>query len=467
MRPTGYILIALILSILWLVLRRDFQRGLSLAFGFIIALPSYLAISLPGALPELTIQRLILPIVLIYYLKVSTKRFDLNGIPLIKPIMILVLIQFASMMFSVNSTSSLKNFISFNIETILFFIIISNSISSKNAFISMVQTACLSLSSVALIACIERYAGVNLSEVITGVQLPGDALRTTVILSTFPHRIPLGYAMAIGFTLQFVLARLKRNHISSILSWGQVILLSAVCYFSDSRGAWLGILISALSIGICGGRSSRKALMTLGAIAFVLLILRPGVQQAIMNRYYSTISEDAIQGHSYRYRWLLWNVAWSEISQSPIRLLFGYGGLSTEVMDLSHYFEAGSGGSTAKLGYTSWDNQFAATMVEFGILGFVAELVVYANALWLLANRWKHANGANRELHTAILTSVIIYLFAMTNVYMFSDQLRFLFWGLLALGCNLNSLNDDALKKFKLLLVLRSQLLARQHAHPD
>src|SRR5690606_37747131 len=114
--------------------------------------------------------------------------------------------------------------------------------------------------------------------------------------------------------------------------------------------------------------------------------------------------------------------------------LFGYGGLSTERMDLSHYFDRESGGTTNALGYTSWDNQLACNLIEFGIVGFTIEILLLIAAMRMLLRNMRRARPPDRTMILAFACACFIYIFALTNVYIFSPQLKFLFWTLLACG---------------------------------
>jgi hypothetical protein len=137
---------------------------------------------------------------------------------------------------------------------------------------------------------------------------------------------------------------------------------------------------------------------------------------------------------SYEYRGILWHVAYSEITKSPVRLLFGYGGLTTETMDLSRYFKRGAGGTTALLGFTSWDNQMACDLIEFGYVGFIAEMVLLGSVLVGIIKLGMRVPKSDRNFMLAMFAACGIYTYAMTNVYIFSPQLKCLFWAVVACG---------------------------------
>jgi O-antigen ligase len=166
----------------------------------------------------------------------------------------------------------------------------------------------------------------------------------------------------------------------------------------------------------------------------LVLVSRPGIRDTLVSAIQNTFYADSLKGRSYDYRWKLWHVAYAEISKSPGRMLFGYGGLSTEKMDLAHYFDRESGGTTTALGYTSWDNQLACDLIEFGMVGFAINVALLVAALKAILLRWRRARAPDRAMILGFATSCFIYIFALTNVYIFSPQLKFLFWTLVACG---------------------------------
>jgi hypothetical protein len=168
-----------------------------------------------------------------------------------------------------------------------------------------------------------------------------------------------------------------------------------------------------------------------------VLLLRPGIWQTLTGLWYETFTttaDDSVKKMSYQYRGTLWHVAYSEVKKSPERFLFGYGGLTTETMDLSSYFSSGAGGTTAALGYTSWDNQMACDLIEFGYVGFLVEIVLLGTILASLIGCWLRIRGPDRTFVLAMFSASCIYIYALSNVYMFSPHLKCLFWSVVACG---------------------------------
>jgi hypothetical protein len=151
--------------------------------------------------------------------------------------------------------------------------------------------------------------------------------------------------------------------------------------------------------------------------------------------YWDTfVDKDSIKAKSYEYRGILWHIAYTETAKEPVRMLFGYGGLSTETMDLSRYFEKEAGGTVALTGFTSWDNQMACDLMEFGYVGFLTEIALLLAMMWTFIKFWRMLPSLDRNFIVAFISAIGIYLYALSNVYIFSPQLKCLFWALAACG---------------------------------
>jgi len=196
---------------------------------------------------------------------------------------------------------------------------------------------------------------------------------------------------------------------------------------------------------VLGSKQMRKTFVMIAILSVVVIATRPGVRETLVSAISTTVGadKDSLKRKSYEYRWKLWEVAYSEVKKSPERFLFGYGGLSTEEMDLSDYFDKESGGSTALLGFTSWDNQQACDLIEFGFMGFGLEVILFLAVLWKLLTLWKSSKGVDRTIMAAFISIAVIYYYARSNVYLFSPQLKCLFWALVACGVRYGELKAD------------------------
>ena len=168
----------------------------------------------------------------------------------------------------------------------------------------------------------------------------------------------------------------------------------------------------------------------------------PGARETIVELADSLITTDTannVKASSAQYRKTLWRVAWVEISKAPERLLFGYGRNSTNYKDYSEYFEHEMGGTSAKLGFTSWDSQYALNLIELGVLGFLASSILYLQLFVAGIKSWKKLEGddMNRDLALAAVASMAVHLWAGTNAAIFNPQLTWLFLTVAALAIRL------------------------------
>lgn len=435
MTPLGLTIIIASLLLFIRALRRDFLSGLAFAVAVFVIVPHELTIVVPG-IPDLTLHRLFLLCLFPFIPRLIRESAGWRRIPFFRSLMALAGAQLLSLAFSEQPLASLKYFLSFTFEVLIFYVILSLSIRSEEDAMKLLKAAAYGLGVVAFLATIQKYTGFDVFVRLTG------SLRTQSDLgvnATYAHRILLGYAMAMAISLVFVLLKDAEGSKQRFRLWALLLLSIGACYFSTSRGPWLGIIfgMAVLTLMRC---VSLKTIAVISGLTMLVLIARPGVWQTISGLSKETFEQDTLKGRSYSYRWRLWYVAYAEITKDPIRLLFGYGGESTESMDLSGYFERESGGTTILLGFTSWDNNFACNLIEFGVIGFGCEVLIYCAVLKQLLLGWRRSEGRYRYILAASTAVAAIYLFAMTNVYIFSPQLKYLFWTVVAIGASVPQL---------------------------
>lgn len=430
MNGRNLVLMLLVFSVAMRYVRIDFASGLAICMGLFVSMPDYLRLSFGGGIPELTIQRLLLIGLLICWRSASQRFCSRSPVPFLRGLLAFGAAQFVSLLFSIHTSGSLKSLVAYSLEIVLLFSIVSIRVQDREAVRKVLYGIGIGLGGVAVLAAVEKYWGLN----VTRQVLLGNGMALEDTTSTYPHRILLGYAMAMGVPILFALAEREQRKLWKRLLWCMVLLLIAGCYFSNSRGPWSALIAGALLFFFLGSRSSRKAAIVVAVLGALVLGARPGVRETIWGLIFSTFEQDSLKAKSYEYRWRLWHVAYAEITKSPERALLGYGGLSTETMDLSHYFEKESGGTAAILGFTSWDNQLACDLIEFGFVGFLVEVGVLLAVMCSLVSLWFRSADTDRSMMAAFTVACAIFMYAMTNVYIFSPQLKCLFWALVACG---------------------------------
>jgi hypothetical protein len=429
----NYVIIILFLVPLTWRLFTDYKRGVCWAVFMLTALTANPVLMLGGVLPNFTLHRLILIVLLIAAIKKNGLLLPTSrSVPFKWALVLYAAVNLLPLIFSIDLVMSIKTYLSFTIEIVLFYIIISTSIDTGKEARQVVFAGALALLTVALLALVERYAGFNpvdafLPGYVRKPQYEGD------VLSTFPHRILLGTAMAMGWPLALVFA--QAGNARRWMWWVGICMLLLSCYLSFSRGPWIASIFGGMVMFLFAGPAVRRQTMVVIVLISVALIARPGVWETITTRAQETADVNSFKGQTYQYRWELWGIAWNKISHSSERLLFGFGQGSTEVMTFDA--ELSYSGETTKL--WSWDNHYAATLMETGLVGLAAFTGLYFLFFFKLFSARRAVAEKDKALHASILAAMTAMLFMMTNVAMFAPQLNYLLWSLIAAGLRLGS----------------------------
>jgi hypothetical protein len=306
-----------LVAVLWVQLRKDFVTGLAYAIFLWVSMTTFLRIDLPGSLPELTIHRLVLIVVFIAWLR-NHRLAEIFRVPLTGCFTFWVLTNLLSLLGTqIDFVTSLKRFLDFVLELFVFYVVISTSLKTRDDARRVLMGAWYGLLLVAALAVVERYTRFNpVDHFIPGYARDEVALRDTI--STYQHRILLGTAMAMGVPLTLLLLRWGSADGRKLpLPWAAVGLFVAACYFSFSRGPWMGLLLACMLMLALGSTVTRKWMSIIAALATLLLILRPGVVETLGGFASDTVDKDSFKGGTFQYRLELWRVAFAEVSKSP------------------------------------------------------------------------------------------------------------------------------------------------------
>lgn len=418
-----------ILIPLWILLRKDFVKGLAFAIFFWVSMTTLLRIEPPGLFPALTIHRLMLVLVAAVWLtrnRLSTMR----SIPFFGCFVFWFLVNLVSLAGTqIDLVTSLKRFLDFVLEVFVFYVVASTSLKSREDAMRVLRAAWLGLVAVALLAVLERHTGFNpVDRFIPGYE---RGVSERVVLSTYQHRILLGTAMAMGVPLSFVVLELYREEDKRLrFFWVALCLLLSASYYGQSRGPWLGLILACGIMFAMGSKRVRKELVVIGIIGALALVARPGVVDTLTHFAEDTVDKTSFKGGTAQYRMELWRVAYHEVSKSPWLFLFGYGpGAGSEIQlewELSY---------RGKLFVIdSWDNQFAYALFQSGFVGLAATLLLYLKALGLFFQVWRRSWSPSRGVLGCLLATGAVLVWMMTNVLIFAKQIDYLFWTVIAAG---------------------------------
>jgi hypothetical protein len=450
-------LVALLLPLAW-KLARDFPKGLAYAVFLCVSMSTFLRIPLPGSLPQLTVFRLILVVMFLFWLRLPSLKERISALPHSRCFWFWGLANLVSLLLTTaDFVPSLKRYLDFVLEMWGFYLILGTSIETRDQAFALLRSAVAGLGLVALLAFVEKYTGFNPVRYLAISDDEAASFRDVV--ATYQHRILLGTAMAMTMPLAFVLANRAAVPRQKVLLWGITLGSAAACYFAHSRGPWLGTALAGTVLILLGGSKIRRGMICIFALTLAVLLARPGVYETLFDSAKTTTDRESLKGKTFMYRLELWKVAWSKITESPVRFLFGHGpgcGIDSEVeWELSY----GGKGSTIE----SWDNHYAYDLYQSGILGLLARLILYFSVVRMAYRAYREAAPPDRDILAALLASSVVLLFMMTNVLIFSKQLNFLFWTIAAVTNVLRVQVHEAADS----QVIEEEVLVAQPPHPE
>jgi len=429
MEPTVFIPILVILTVLWFLLRRDFITGLAVAVFLWVSMTTWLRIQFPG-FPAFTIHRLmLLEVVIVWWTR--HRLSELRQVPLIGCFAFWAVSSLISLVGTeIDFETSFQTFLSFVMEVFLFYTVAATSITSREDAYRILKGAWLGLVLVALFAAIEKKTGFNpVDRFIPGYSRGDDVVQG--VLSTYPHRILLGTAMAVGVPLSLLLVQ-ARSWAGKVprYFWPATGLLGMATYYGQSRGPWIGLALACFFVFVLGSRDVRKKLMVLGFAAMLVMATRPGIVDTLSHFVNDTVDKDSFKGGTAQYRMELWKIAFAKVSESPWKFLFGYGPSAGSKIT----FEWRLSYRNELYLVDSWDNHFAYSLFQYGFVGLGATLLLYLKGLVICFRSWRRAGEDMRDVLSCLIASAGVVIWMMTNVLIFAKQIDFLYWSIVAAG---------------------------------
>ncbi len=434
-----YNLIIIALTALFLIrqFKYSFIKGASWTLFLLILVPQYTGIRITDTIPLFPAHRFYL-LLLFYFCLINQSRISLDK-KLKVLIVLLLLTNLASLMLSTYKAPAFKGYLSLLIENMLVFIVVSSSIYRIEDIRHATRLIYNSLIIITIFCIIENSFGIKLLHVLPAYQ--NLYLEQKANYVTFPHPILLGTALAIGLVLSVLFMvrsyNIKRN---IYVGWINIFLFGVGLYFSFSRGPWLAGMIGLSIMYLFAGFGSKKIIILLMMIPLAVFQINPGVQGTVADYYEKTMQIDSLEGSSFIYRFELLYIAIEQISMDIIRTCFGYG--LDYHNNRTFYGEYKS--IPGKMSYfRSWDNEFAALLLETGVVGLFIILLFYFRIIFLGIRNYRQSIEKHRANITAYIAGTIIVIFMMTNVKMFSYQLLFLFYAMSAFSINYGRIGEN------------------------
>jgi hypothetical protein len=413
-----------VIAALFVANRRGIENTLPV-FAFVAVLvPTISKIPLPVGF-DLTTHRLALMLLVVLFLlqRPTSDNIQVSGPPLTLLIGFHVVWCLLSTANSVVPGVSIKKLLAIVVEYYVLYWIFVRSITTVDTIHRILYGIVSAMILSSVFGAVEAYSNWSVLEwfpVITYRfgELPFDSRAELIgrgwrVMSTFPHAILYGAALAIAIPLTlYLISQAKTQRRRIFLGMG-LLLMFLVIYKTLSRGPWIALGLSLVIVGSLSSRPLRKYLLILSAFTLLVLVSRPGVIETFKNIFISTMREETQLGLSYEYRSALLEVARNALSQDSGRMLWGYGLGSFYYLGL----EGILGGRPYK--FLSCDSAWIELLVETGYVGLMIVGLLLIKPAILAWHDFRRLQKPENQLSLILLVNMVAFYFMMTNVALY------------------------------------------------
>src|SRR5260370_38588711 len=125
-------------------------------------------------------------------------------------------------------------------EILLFYKVVGSTLTTPAAGLAALRALVYGLAAVAVITLVERYFRIIIPVILfSQFRYLGDGIQ-----ATYPHRILLGYAMAMGMPVALSLLALPPTNGKKSMMCLIVILTAIACFLVSARGVWTGMALA-------------------------------------------------------------------------------------------------------------------------------------------------------------------------------------------------------------------------------
>lgn len=384
-------IIALVLfAFITVVTLYNIELGLLILLLLRSSIDVFRGIDLPVIVPiEINLAGLLtVSIVVLGALYIWLNKISITKLPGIRLLLCLIALTLVSVLFSPVKYVSMQDWLRL-LSMFIVYVLAANIFVSQSRIKTLLVFIVLSSMFPVIYAI---YQSINDLGIHSGI----DLVR---ISSTFAHPNPFAFFLDIMIALSFVTfmvgLRNKKSHgFLAIAAFGILILQLIALYLTQTRGAWIGLLM----IVILASWYYNKRIMFLALLVIIpLVFLVPG----ILNRFsdiYAPANGAALS--SFWWRIDFWNQYYGLIIDKPI---FGHG-----IGSFSYYAE----GMFAH-------NDHLRLLVEVGVVGWLIYLAIFFAII-------KNAVNALKVVDVELFKALLISLIAIVSAYLlmsFSDNI--------------------------------------------
>ncbi len=423
---------------------RGTAKALPLFTFLVILMPIRAAINL-GSLFDLNMQRLLVVLLVVIYLKDRESLKDEEGrdlgwldIPFVKLMLVNFAVMAVSTIFSVNWVVSLKTLLMHATEYYLIYVIFCETITTTEDVESVFNAIYAATVVLALLALVESYVDWNPANYLPneggrflregGLDIDSD--RGYRLKSVFPVSHLLGAAMVLGMTFTcYILSRKDDPGWKATLSWVLLLVMGLCLYKTSTRGPWLAIVVSFAFLLIVSSPRIKRTVAIFGVLTGLLLLVRRGVYLTIERIVISSFDTNTSIGSSYEYRYALVDLARDVLSRDHLRTLFGYGPETFFYLHLKREFLG------MQYTFLSCDSSWILSAIETGLSGFSILALLLGGIFLYQVYNIRNLSGKLRDMMVCIAAFHLSFLFLMTNVAIYGwVQFGHIYWILAALS---------------------------------
>ena len=185
----------------------------------------------------------------------------------------------------------------------------------------------------------------------------------------------------------------------------------------------MGFMILLIIFYFRGQGTVRKYITVIFLTIFVVLLLRPGLFNYLINIYERTVNPNTPLGASFSYRWALFPLAYEKLTESPLRFFFGYGPETFKLLNIWGYFH------DRWHHYWSCDSSWIGFLFSIGVLGFLSMSYLLLSIVIQIGKVAFSSNEAGRNTLLVSVANILVWYFLMTNVAIYGwSQFGYLFW---------------------------------------
>jgi len=422
--------------LLFAVLAKGFERTLPLAAFLLLLFPYESQIRIPG-LFDLTTQRILIIELVVLYLALGRTRNGEGGtekLPQWKLILLLVGWMLFSSANSVVPLVSFKSTLSQVFDFAVPYYIFARAISKAETVHKILFAFFASMCVLSVFGYFEIYQGWSVLSLFPVAPhrfagMPGEVTdRGLRAQATFGTSIMFGTALAVAIPMGLYLLTTAKSTGRKVFLWSAVLLMFLDIYKTGSRGAWIAMILSLAMLFSFGRGSMRRMLATIVILTAMVLIVRPGVGETIVNLYRATQNPNTDQGASYQWRYALYGIAKRELSKDLGRALWGFGPESFYFLGLEGEFQ----GAVWK--FETCDSEVVELLMDTGCVGFLIVATLLARAAFFSFRNSQKMTSPASTMCLVLFVNILTFCFMMTNVEIFWGQQSYMLWILMALS---------------------------------